>query len=62
MKNQAKTFEISIAAKDRVNAGLQHTPGASEMRQLGVPALDTAKPEGDDGLAGLSANWGKATA
>jgi hypothetical protein len=25
------------------------------MRQVGVPALDTAKPEGEDGSAGLPA-------
>jgi hypothetical protein len=32
-----------------------------QMRQVGVPALDSAKPESEDGLAGLSPNREKAT-
>jgi hypothetical protein len=48
--------------KDRVNAELQHAFAISKTQQVGVPALDTAKPQGEDGLAGLSANRKKAPA
>ena len=50
-----------MGAGDRVNAERQHAPAASEMQQVGVPALDTAKPQGEDGLAGLKSNGSKAT-
>jgi len=50
-----QSVPLLLEEGDRVNAELQRAPAASETRQVGVLALDTAKPKGEDGLAGLSA-------
>jgi hypothetical protein len=51
-----QSVPLLLEEGDRVNAELQRAPAINEMHQVGVPALDTAKPQGEDGLAGLSAN------